>query len=124
MAMAVDQQLFGPVRKLQVEFATLMQLVEEFIDGEGMLRHERGICSWHEIEVVLAERQNTTGLNPDDRHTLSGIGQQQLDIVPCIRPALLDLPLRDGRSVRQEVREHLPKPLLVAEDDGGVVGAE
>src|SRR5262249_20867467 len=98
MAMAVDQQLFGPVGKLQVAFATLMQLVEEFVNSEGILCHERGVCPGHEIEVVLPERQNTTGLNTDDGYTLLSIGQEEVDVMPRIAPTLLQLTLRDRRA--------------------------
>jgi hypothetical protein len=53
-----------------------MQLVEEFVNREGLLRYECGVWPWDEIEVVLSERQNTAGLDTDDRHTLPGIGEQ------------------------------------------------
>src|SRR2546428_2148062 len=98
MAMAMDQQVFGCLGKLQVELATLVQLVEEFVDGENPLGHERRVCPWHEVEVVLSQGQNAAWLNTDDRYTLAGIGQEQIDIVLGILPALLDLPLRDSRS--------------------------
>ena len=75
MAMAMDQQVFWCLGKLQIEFATLVQLVEEFVDGENLLGHERRVRPWHEVEVVLPQGQNAARLNTDDRYALAGIGQ-------------------------------------------------
>src|SRR5262245_66662834 len=58
MAMAMHQQVFGGIGKLQVEFTALVQLVEKLINRADLLGHERCFCAWHKVKVVLTQGEN------------------------------------------------------------------
>ena len=53
MTVAMQQQSFGRVGERQVQFVALVKLVEKFVDAEGVIRHQLGIRSGHQVEVIV-----------------------------------------------------------------------
>ena len=58
-----------------------MQLIEEFINREGVLGYQSRVCTRHKIEIVFPQSQDTTGFDADNRDALLGIRQEEFDIV-------------------------------------------
>ena len=73
---------------------------QKLLEQNSLRRNGLGVVAGQQRRDLVAERQQATRLETDDRHAATGIGQQRCERAPRFARGCFDMP--DDRNVRPQ----------------------